>query len=259
MTDRIGWWGDYDLPAGTQSYWRLGALEFLVARSETEWAITSCLGSEILDETHLHEPQSTRSLSGSTLRVVGAVSAPQPLTLTPRLLDRTVVSRPLSPVSILPGTRVGIYMTTPTEVVLAAGAQTLTALSSATMRRTWIGGSTREGELGFSTRTTARLELSYLTVHPTRAVTHVLIDNQGPDALRLDRVNLPVRQLALYASAEGRLWTAEVRLQVQGGKVVDVQVEARAPEIAGPATPLAPAQEVVDRGVMRRVLGALFA
>lgn len=256
MTDRIGWWGDYELPVGGQSYWRLGALEFLVSRVETEWTITSTLGTEVLDETQLYEPTSTRHLTGTVLRVVGATAAA--LRLTPRLLDRTVVSRPVAPVVILPGTSVGIFMSTPTEIALSAGDLALTTLSSATMRRTWIGASTREGELGFSTRTNARLDLSNLSVHPTRAVTHVRIHNHGPEALRLERVNLPVRQLALYASAEGRLWTAEVRLQVQGGKVGEAQIETRPPEIAGPATELAPAQEVIDRGVMRRVLGALF-
>lgn len=257
MITPTGWWGEHDVPDGTQSYWRLGALEFVIGRHGSEWALTSSLGDEVLDETRIHEPATTRSVDGQTLRIVGG--AESRITLTPRLLDRTVVSRPLSPVAILPNTTVGIFMTTPTEIVVSAGGQELSCLASANMRRTWIGPNTRTGELGFSTRTTARLELSYLSVHPTRAVTHVRIQNQGPDALRLDRVNLPVRQLALFASTEGRLWTAEVRLQVKAGRVEDVQVEPDPPELAGEAALLVPAREVLDRSVMRRVLGALFA
>ena len=258
LPDGTRWWGEYPIAVGARSYWRLGTLECLIERAEVEWTITSSLGVDPLDETVLYEPHSTRTVIGSSTRLVcRAVS--DTLRMEPRLLDLTVVSRPLSTVSILPHTTAHLYMTTPTRVLLVTGDETLTELPSTTLRRTWIGPNTRVGELGFSTRTTARLDLKYLTVHPTRAVTRVTIENLGASALHLERANLPVRQLALYAGADARLWTSAVRLKVRDNAVEDVHVEASAPDIAGVATRLAPALEHLDRGRLRRVFDALFA
>lgn len=258
LPDGRRWWGEYPIEVGARSYWRLGSLECLIERAEVEWTITSAQGVDPLDESVLYEAPTTRTLDGSSTRVVCATPT-DTLRMEPRLLDRTVVSRPLSTVSILPATTAHLYMTTPTRVQLSTGTEALTELPSTTLRRTWIGPNTRTGELGYSTRTTARLDLSYLTVHPTRAVTRVTIRNEGPTPLKLDRVNLPVRQLALYVGAESRLWTSALRLVVRDAALADVHVDAGAPDIAGEATVLAPALDVFDRSRMRRVFDALFA
>ena len=255
---RPQWWGEYPIAPGARSYWRLGTLECLVERANVEWTVTSSLGVDPLDETVLYEPQTTRAVQGKAARIV-CRAATDTLHLEPRLLDRTVVSRPLSTVSILAGTTAALYVTTPTRVLLMTGDETLLDLPSTTLRRTWIGPNTRTGEVGFATRTTARLDLSYLTVHPTRAVTRVAITNAGTAALKLDRINLPVRQLALYVGTGSRLWTSALRLTVRDGAVEDVQIEPGAPDIAGDAAELAPALEHLDRGRMRRVFDALFS
>jgi hypothetical protein len=252
------WWGEYPIAAGARSYWRLGTLECLIERAEVEWTITSSLGVDPLDETVLYEPQTTRTVHGTSARVV-CHAATNTLHLEPRLLDRTVVSRPLSTISILPSTTAELYVTTPTRVLLMTGNETLLELPSTTLRSTWIGPNTRIGEVGYATRTTARLNLSYLTVHPTRAVTRVAISNVGKTALKLERVNVPVRQLALYVDATSRLWTSGLRLTVRDGTVEDVQIEPGAPDIAGDSTPFAPALEHLDRSRMRRVFDALFS
>ena len=252
------WWGEYPCPAGTRSYWHLGSMECLIERAEVEWTITSSLDSDPFDESVLYEPQATRTLTGASIRVV--CRAPEDtLRIEPRLLDRTVVSRPLSTVSILPGTTASLFMTTPVRVLFTTGNETLAELPSTTLRRTWIGPNTRTGEVGYSTRTTARLDLSYLSVHPTRAVTRVTIQNRGTTPLKLDRVTLPVRQLALHVGTESRLWTSTLNLSVRDGVVEDVQVHPGPPEVAGEATQLAPALDVFDRSHIRRVLDVLFA
>ena len=75
---------------------------------------------------------------------------------------------------------------------------------------TWFGSNTLEGELCYSTRSSARLNLDAIEPHPHRAVTPVEIRNEGANILPIERLRVPVQALSVYADAEGRLWTDAV-------------------------------------------------
>jgi hypothetical protein len=248
------WWGDYSIDDGSTSHWQLGSRSLHIQRNEDELTVFSTL-----DET---APQVTRYTANAeahaTEPIARCVGVALPVTLTPVLLDRTVVARPVSPVSIAPGQTAVFYLSSPVLIELQTKARQLLRLESAPVRKTWIGASPRDGEVGYALRSSARTLRSRIVDHPTRAISRVDVQNAGDEVLKLERVHLPMRQLSLYASKTHELWTAAMSLRLQGAVVVEAKVHTKAPDDAGQAVLLQPAVEPVDKGTLRRMFGALL-
>ena len=122
--------------------------------------------------------------------------------LLPVLADRPVVSRPDVPLHLLGGAAIGLYVSTPIWVRLKTGTRVLLEVPSRAMKNTWFGDH-GSGELCYGSRTRARMRLGELPIRSHRAVTRVELRNRSSRTLDLERLNLPVPQLRLFASAEG--------------------------------------------------------
>lgn len=59
----------------------------------------------------------------------------------------------------------------------------------------------------------ARLDLEQLPIRPFRAVTPIHIINHQAKSLPIERINIPVPLLSLYAAEDGRLWTPTLEVE----------------------------------------------
>ena len=171
-----------------------------------------------------------------------------------------MVVYPEDPFHVTAGESITLFCSTPLWIRVEAGAGRLALMETAIERPpdTWIGPSTREGELCYATQTAARLDRASVPRHPHRALTELRIRNAASDMLLLERVNLAVPYLSLYAGPGGGLWTEPVllertssatigRLQI-GHPPVPSEVERITPPRLSPA----------PEGILVRAFSALF-
>jgi hypothetical protein len=124
---------------------------------------------------------------------------------------------------------------------------------------TWIGPDTTRGALAYASRTYMRLDPANVPVYPGRAVTRIRLENRAADLLALERLSLPVRGLALYCDAWGRLLTETMTLTREpGGELAAVRIEHGAPDGVDGAELLAKPREVPKRGGFIEALSSLL-
>jgi hypothetical protein len=216
------WWGAVTLGIGELARWRAGPSTVHAERRTSDWRVW-----------HATEPDAYAVAAERVLRVrddapEGAptlrftfAETPDTITVKPLLADRPVVVRPESSLTVPPGERVVLYVSSPAWMALKlevrrprrrrSGGQpqavVLAELPTYRPSDTWFGPSTRVGQLCYAVRTAARLELAALPLRPHRVVTPVTVDNQAATPLELARVSVPMPHLALHVDRVGRLWS----------------------------------------------------
>jgi hypothetical protein len=232
-----------------------------VARLEREWRISR----ETLDENDsgvsidqnlpVEEPTETANVTR-----YATASTSERFRIVPVLPDRSVVTRPERPISILPRTEVRLYVGSPLWVRLMQGNdEPIGELPASPPKEAWVGPSTRDGELCYATRTYGRLRLDDAALLPHRVMTSVAINNGSEQTFVCDHVSLPVRRLSVYASSEGRLWTETISLERgESEDLAALEVSSGPPEEAHGATLLSGPRDVGERGGHFRAFGALF-
>lgn len=268
---RTPWWGRLDVPEGGCARLRLGPLTLYARNLLREWRLYSC-----------HDPDPT--LERVEQAVGGDVAHPADddrewfverfaqtreegaLDLLPRLADRAMVARPEVPISLIGGDEITLFVSTP----LWVGIQTadthreLTEIPSLRPSDTWFGSNTREGELCYAMRTRARIDVHELQQHPVRAITRITLHNRAVAPVLIERVNIPVPFLRLFAGADGLTWTDPItfeRLEPGQHKTLDgrLRIHRAAPEEAGASPELLAGPRVeVRANVLTRALGAML-
>lgn len=181
--------------------------------------------------------------------------------LIPRLADRPVVMRPLTPLTVAPGAQAEIYVSSPVLVQVAVGPERVVLEESFAQQPsdTWFGQSTIAGELCYASRTRARLRPDELPPTNDRAMTAVRITNRGDDPLRIERLALRAPNLDLFATGGGTLWTEDIALDRAGGDHL-----TRLTRVDGPprharnAELLGAAREPTERNIFVRAFGEMF-
>jgi hypothetical protein len=124
---------------------------------------------------------------------------------------------------------------------------------------TWFGPNTRVGELCYAARTSARLSLDQVVRRPGRAITELRLINDGHDALRIERVKVPVPHLGVFRSEDGVFWTERVDLHRKPDEAqATIEIVPGAPAIAGATTRIAEPRETGTPSILVRALGALL-
>ena len=131
------------------------------------------------------------------------------------LPDRAIVTRPSKPLWVHGLRCVDIFVSSPIWTVLVDETTNtpLLEVSTLEMANTWFGPKPYEGELCYASRTQARIDPNKLLQHPFRAITRITIDNRLNDAVRIERLKIPMALLALYHDTENNLWTTSMRLE----------------------------------------------
>jgi hypothetical protein len=213
------WWGTLDVPK--ENSFLLNSVSFILAveHKEKEWCIHVKRNRDLnLDETekdfsHVIGEFSPVNCGDISRHIVNGSN--NALDIKPSLADRVVVCRPKSPITIVPGASVVIYLSTPIWVTIGVTDKKYTLLKEVATQQlsdTWFGASTREGELCYASQTVGRLDSDKLPLRMQRAITPLRIENQANNDLIFERIALPVPSLSLYSTASGQLWTQDVSL-----------------------------------------------
>jgi hypothetical protein len=183
----------------------------------------------------------------------------QQVSLVPRLGDRPFVARPETPFVLPPGARAQVFLSTPLWVGVRAGTE-LAEVPTWRPTDTWFGASTMEGRLCYASRTLLKRERQQVSVRPHRAITTVTLRNEHAEPLRLQRLQLPVPNLALYRAQDGVWWTGDlVLVHAQAEGLARIELSREAPALAPDAVRQAePREAVVGDHALVRVFNSLF-
>jgi hypothetical protein len=250
------WWGAVTLGTGEVARWQAGPSTVHAARRPSDWRVwhetepdAYAVAAERVHRVHDATPETVASLRFSF------AETPDTITVRPALADRPVVVRPESSLTVPPGERVVLYVSSPVWMALklevrrprrrrnggAPQAVVLAELPTFRPSDTWFGPSTRVGQLCYAVRTAARLELADLPLRPHRAVTPVTVDNQAATPLELARVSVPMPNLALHVDRHGRLWSDGVLFTREPDDDTTVRVTPYVPQggerLAEPRSP----------------------
>ncbi|GAB4264319.1 hypothetical protein [Deferrisoma sp.] len=263
MADR-SWWSAYRIPAGTAGRWRIGALTLWAERRPEEWLLAARSTHDPHDDAVEIEVPTTDPFpdEGAEQGRYPARSLGDELRLDPCLPDRPVVSRPAVPLYLAPGEKARLYVSVPVWVRVKAGAVALREVPIYRSSDTWFGPNTREGELAYAARTSARTRAEEVPRRPHRAVVPVDLVNRTKALVPVERLNLPVVYLPLFGADDGNLWTPSLDLRMEGDGEEEPRIQMdirRAPpsEVPRPVA-IAPARETPDRNLLTRALSALI-
>jgi hypothetical protein len=263
----VPWWGEMGLEPDRPRRWSIGPRRLWAWRSPRELSVAHRVGDDPHDTTlELGLPEDVDVVPPDAARLRFAVaaeaSAPQ---LRAALADRAAVVRPETSLSIPPGEEVTLYVSSPVwlRIVLPspAGKEETVLCEIPTWRPsdTWFGPNTLRGELAYALATTGRLALEDRIGPPHRAVTPIRIRNRQDEPLGLERLKIPLPNLALYAS-RARLWTTALTLDHEGDdESTALSLTTGAPDEAGPDTErLAAPRQATGGNLVMRAFARVF-
>ncbi|MEF8817788.1 MAG: hypothetical protein V5A58_13445 [Salinibacter sp.] len=278
-SDPTPWWGPVSLDVETGGRWDVGPSTLWLYRTEREWRVlhrpspTAETADPMADRSDVTAPLPSDEMSAlldtedDTLHTsrysFGETEAR--ISLQPALADRSVVSRPEHPLYVPSDESVTLYLSTALwiQIVLPDSNRKLQEIPSFRMSDTWFGASTVDGEFCYATRTAGRLRLDRLPRRLHRAVTPLRIRNTASDPLALERVQLPVQHLALYATPTHQLWTQGVTMTHSAAEEgADVQIRSGPPADAEAAKRLQEPRETTKKSLFTSTfsaVGTLFA
>ncbi len=248
--DREGWWGDYELEVDRAESWAIGSLKLWIHRAASEWRLAYRWLDEEEPETWEHQTAVDVPEEGVEGERFAVDRTGGTVRLRAVTADRSVIARPRTPLRVPPGQQARIYVSSPLWVEVAVGEAptVLRDLAAKRQSSTWFGSPPREGELAYALKTGARTRLEELPTRPYRFVTPVVIENQAADTLFVDRLNLPVPNLSVFAVGEA-LWSEEIRLlRSEEGDLAELDLRSGPPREAPGAGLLSEARHASEKG-----------
>jgi hypothetical protein len=133
-----------------------------------------------------------------------------------QLADKPYEVKPAALVKIAPKSRMTLYVSTPLwlQFKLPHSNQVIVEFPTVQPRMSWVGRTTTEGSLCYSTRTSAPSSFTEVRQYPHRVLTALELVNDGEQMLSIDRLSLPLNSLSLYHTQANGYWTESVRFQI---------------------------------------------
>jgi hypothetical protein len=262
--EQRSWWGRWSIPVGKSGRWRIGPLSLLVSRLPNEWRVCRASSGNPSDsELSASVPADGAELgAGQLVTRYASSDGSESVELTPVMPDRSVVTRPEHPITVVARASVTLYVGSPLWVRIAAGspARVLGDFPAFQPQLTWWGPSTIQGESCYATRTYGRLRLEEARPGPHRVLTAVRIVNRSADPLVIERLNLPVRMLSVHAAnGSSRLWTEAVTLErAEGEDFAELALEDDPGPDVVDCVRVGAAREPPDENPLFRAFGKLF-
>lgn len=258
------WWGQFDIPVDSAAIWKIETLEFAIHHIDKEWQIShqrvshaETLTSNMSFSRELYDPLDYSNTTRHIFRQSTSV-----VELKPQLADRTVVTRPSTPISLASGEEVTLYLSTPLWIQFQISGKRKNTLDELAIHRpsdTWFGSSTRQGELCYASQTSGRTNLENLPLRASRAITPLIIHNRGSDKLLIERIALPVPLLTLFATSEGLLWTQPATLiREDDGGMAELKLGKDAPKEAQGAVRINTPRQQPEKGMLVRAFSSIF-
>jgi hypothetical protein len=251
------WWGEFDLPLGSSRGWDIGPLTLALSHLAEEWR----LDVERRATVSADDPERVMPTSADENARFLTSAASGRLALRPRLADRPFAVRPRTAFQLLAGDEITLFVSTPVwvEIRLLEPERPIAELPVLRPSDSWFGADTMQGELCYATRTSARLSLDEQPALSHRAITPLILRNRASSALSIERLLLPVPQLALYTDGDGRLWTTSATLTREAdAQHAEFGISDTPPEQARSAQRLAEPRTARSRSFALRAWSSLF-
>lgn len=261
--DIQAWWNPFEIEQDTGLKWTLGSFELTLFRWEGEWLLANerTTGEEIEPGKWQVTPVTEPPASHPSLVRYVANQADTTVRLIPRIGDRSVVARPRMPLSLLPGDKTKIYVSSPAwvEVTVGKKAKHLCEWPVNRLSDTWFGPDTLEGEAAYALKTQARVRLAEIPRRTYRIITPISVHNAGEDSLMIDRMNLPVPYLSVYRDRDGSLWSEAVTLtRGEASDLAAIDVARGAPKEIEQAKQLSKPRIAMEKNFFVRAFSGLL-
>ncbi|MFT5757000.1 MAG: hypothetical protein ACI9LM_001725 [Alteromonadaceae bacterium] len=216
MSNNI-WWGEFTFELQEKKCWSVGERAILIKRKEAEWNTWNIEETEEDNDVLVSDGISI-NLDDTTVtgRFLEKITS-EKIKVSPLLADRTVIARPSSPLTILAGEKIQLFISTPIwfyAETLPSG-KCLVDLPFWRPSDSWFGSSTIDGQLCYAKYTSAKTKLEELDLHPHRATTSITVINSHDKALTINRINVPVTYLNLYCDEKNQLWTSAISIEIE--------------------------------------------
>ncbi|TVR55201.1 MAG: hypothetical protein EA426_15635 [Spirochaetaceae bacterium] len=231
------YWTNYSLESDIVRYWRIGALDLWMRRTDEEWLYAwrhrddddaaptldagSSLGTELPAETEWYRAV-TRS---SSLTVK----------FSPLMPDRTVIANPRNPLKLLPGTTVYFYAIIPVflgvSVLGTHGEERVFEIPTRMLTNTWLGDMFA-GKLCYTLASDLYHYPDKAPQGPTDAICPVRLRNTADDPFVVEKIGIFADMMNLYRRADvtvAGLWTGESRTDFTRDKELSISVSETRP------------------------------
>lgn len=259
-SDRV-WWGSFPLEIDAPRRWAIGPLRLQLERLSQELCVTTWReGDAFGDVLKVATEPSEAPPAEAELERFGFEQAPDVMHVVPALADRPIVARPEDPFYLPPRETATIYVSCPLWVQLRARADgpVLCDLPIHLPSDIWFGPNTRIGELGYASRTAARVNLGNVVFLPQRIVCPVTIRNRSSVRLDLERLKIPAPFLSVHADENGHLWTEKVTLvRESADDAAELDLARTPPPEAGATTFVQASRYPATRGALLRAFGRM--
>lgn len=263
--NRAAWWGKYLVPAQKQAKWQLGPLSIWLQHLAHEWRLATKSRSEAYEKVVRHEgPSSIETLAADVVPERYCFSHMcDSVRLIPALPDRPVVTKPDTPLYVYPGEEVTLYLSFPLWLRVEVGepSRLLREVPSYRLSDTWFGPNTREGEICYASHTAGTVNLADLVRRSYRAATAIVVRNRAATPLYIERLNVNLPFLSLYADSDNMLWTNALVLEHGAGDdgLANLQIDRRAPSEAKNAQFIVGPRQVEHRSALVRAFSSMMA
>lgn len=210
------WWGDFTFEHQEQKCWIIGDRAIVIKRNDNEWNSWNVetpeeVNDDILVSGCANLPISEEIIKGRFLER----NTSNTIKVMPKLADKSVVARPASPLTILAGETVQLFISTPIwfYAQTSPGNKSLLDLPFWRPSDSWFGASTIDGEICYAKYTSAKTRIEDLEMRAHRAITPITVTNSYHEAFTINRINVPVNYLHLYSNDENQLWTYGVEIE----------------------------------------------
>ena len=138
------------------------------------------------------------------------------LSIQLQLADKPFQVKPMTAVKIVPKGRMVLYVSTPLWIQLKSHNDQFVIVEYPLVipRMSWVGSSTTDGSLCYSSKTTAPADLNSVKHHRHRAITALELINDSDTVLVVERLSLPLNILSLFYSEKTGYWTESVRFRI---------------------------------------------
>jgi hypothetical protein len=255
------WWGEFTFALHEQKCWSVGERSILLKRKATEWNVWNIENIEEEGDILVSDGANVNLESSVGIGRFLENSTAEKIKVYPSLADRTVIARPSSPLTILAGEKVQLFISTPIWFCAETlpGGKPLVDLPFWRPSDSWFGSSMIDGQLCYAKYTSAKTKLEELDLHPHRATTSIMVINSGEKSLVINRMNVPVNYLYLYSDNENQLWTSRITIEIENEFAdVELVIEKGFPAEFEPLTFVSNPRNSSEHGKLIRRISNLF-
>ena len=212
------WWGDIEFALNECKTWRIGDRIIAVQRKEQEWRFWNIESKEEnANPLQLETPTQPDFLSMAPTQRFLVKQTNSQITVMPRLADRAMVIRPGSIISILPGEKSKLFVSSQLWLAFSLSSTTDAMFDIPLWKPSdsWFGESNMVGEICYAKYSEANVDLATLKKRSHRVFTSIDIMNEHAQALNIQRIKIPMTFLDLYVDKSGQFWSDSICLTHQ--------------------------------------------